>query len=62
MQIDRNLARVLGVLQRKYRVSERDLVNLVKRLQSVEEEPDNFEENLQQYLAFKKQRAPRRMA
>jgi hypothetical protein len=56
MPLGADLAKSLTYLRQKYKVSERDLIALAKRLQQAQEPEDNFEENLQKYLAQRRNR------
>ena len=51
------IARSLTYLRKKYKVSERDLVALAKKLQKSEENEESWEEITQNYLKQRKIRA-----
>jgi len=57
MPLSSEIARSLTYLRRKYKVSERDLVALAKKLQKSEENEESWEEITQNYLKQRKIRA-----
>jgi hypothetical protein len=57
MPLSNEIARSLTYLRKKYKVSERDLVALAKKLQKSEENEESWEEITQNYLKQRKIRA-----
>jgi hypothetical protein len=57
MPLSSEIARSLIYLRKKYKVSERDLVALAKKLQKSEENEESWEEITQNYLKQRKIRA-----
>ena len=57
MPLSSEIARSLTYLRRKYKVSERDLVALAKKLQKSEENEESWEQITQNYLKQRKIRA-----
>jgi hypothetical protein len=55
MPLSSEIARSLGYLRAKYKVSERDLVALAKKLQESEEPEESWEEIVQKSLKQRKQ-------
>ena len=60
MPLSNEIAKSLGYLRAKYKVSERDLVSLAKKLTKAEEPEESWEEITQNYLKQRKQRGQRR--
>ena len=60
MPLSSEIARSLTYLRRKYKVSERDLVALAKKLQKSEENEESWEQITQNYLKQRKIRAANR--
>jgi hypothetical protein len=56
MPLNSEIAKSLTYLRRRYKVSERDLVSLAKKLLSVEEQEESWEEITQNYLKQRKNR------
>jgi hypothetical protein len=56
MPLSSEIAKSLTYLRRKYKVSERDLVALAKKLSNVEEPEESWEEITQNYLRQRKNR------
>jgi hypothetical protein len=57
MPLSSEIAKSLGYLRKRYRVSERDLVALAKKLQAEEELEESWEQITQNYLRQRKLRA-----
>ena len=57
MPLNSEIARSLTYLRKKYKVSERDLVALAKKLQKSEENEESWEQITQNYLKQRKIRA-----
>ena len=57
MPLSNEIARSLTYLRKKYKVSERDLVALAKKLQKSEENEESWEQITQNYLKQRKIRA-----
>jgi hypothetical protein len=57
MPLSSEIARSLTYLRKRYKVSERDLVALAKKLQKSEENEESWEEITQNYLKQRKIRA-----
>jgi hypothetical protein len=60
MPLSQEIARSLTYLRKRYKVSERDLVSLAKKLQKSEENEESWEEITQNYLKQRKIRAANR--
>jgi hypothetical protein len=60
MPLSNEIARSLSYLRSKYKVSERDLVALAKKLQKSEEPEESWEEITRNYLKQRKIRAKTR--
>jgi hypothetical protein len=60
MPLSNEIARSLTYLRKKYRVSEKDLVALAKKLSTVEESEESWEEITQNYLKQRKSRTVNR--
>ncbi len=60
MPLSSEIARSLAYLRKKYRVSEKDLVALAKKLSIAEEPEEGWEEITQNYLKQRKIRAANR--
>jgi hypothetical protein len=60
MPLSSEIARSLGYLRKRYKVSERDLVALAKKLQKSEENEESWEQITQNYLKQRKIRAANR--
>jgi hypothetical protein len=56
MPLSSEIAKSLTYLRRRYKVSERDLVSLAKKLSNVEEQEESWEEITQNYLRQRKNR------
>jgi len=61
MPLSREIARSLGYLRAKYKVSEKDLVSLAKKLSQTEDPEQSWEEITQNYLKQRKIRARKRI-
>jgi hypothetical protein len=57
MPLSNEIARSLGYLRAKYKVSEKDLVALAKKLSTAEEPEEGWEEITKNYLKQRKIRA-----
>ena len=57
MPLSNEIARSLTYLRKRYKVSERDLVALAKKLQKSEENEESWEQITQNYLKQRKIRA-----
>ena len=57
MPLNREIASSLTYLRKRYKVSERDLVALAKKLQKSEENEESWEQITQNYLKQRKIRA-----
>jgi hypothetical protein len=55
--LNSEVRKALGYLRKRYRVSERDLVSLAKRLQSQEEQEEGWEEITKKYLLQRARRS-----
>jgi hypothetical protein len=55
MPLSSEIAKSLGYLRKRYKVSEQDLVALAKKLQKSEENEESWEEITQNYLKKRKQ-------
>jgi hypothetical protein len=60
MPLNNEIAKSLGYLRAKYKVTERDLVALAKKLQKSEEPEESWEEITKNYLKQRKIRAANR--
>ena len=60
MPLSHEIAKSLGYLRAKYKVSERDLVALAKKLTNAEEPEESWEEITQSYLKKRKNRDQKR--
>jgi hypothetical protein len=60
MPLSSEIARSLTYLRKKYRVSEKDLVALAKKLSTAEEPEESWEEITKNYLKQRKIRAANR--
>jgi hypothetical protein len=60
MPLSSEIARSLTYLRKRYKVSERDLVALAKKLQKSEENEESWEQITQNYLKQRKIRAANR--
>jgi hypothetical protein len=56
MSLSSEIGRSLAYLRKKYKVSERDLVSLAKKLSQTEEQEESWEEITQNYLKHRKNR------
>jgi hypothetical protein len=56
MPLSNEIARSLTYLRKRYKVSERDLVSLARKLSNVEEPEEGWEEITQNYLKQRKNR------
>jgi hypothetical protein len=56
MPLNSEIAKSLRYLRLRYKVSERDLVSLAKKLSNVEEQEESWEEITQNYLKQRKNR------
>jgi hypothetical protein len=56
MPLSSEISKSLTYLRRKYKVSERDLVSLAKKLSNTEEQEESWEEVTQNYLKQRKNR------
>lgn len=56
MPLNREIASSLDYLRRRYKVSERDLVAIAKKLQVEQENVESWEEITQKYLKQRKMR------
>ena len=61
MPLNSEIARSLAYLRKRYKVSERDLVALAKKLQKSEENEESWEEITQNYLKQRKIRLGKRL-
>ena len=54
MPLSSEIARSLTYLRKRYKVSERDLVSLAKKLSNIEEQEESWEEVTRNYLRQRK--------
>ena len=60
MPLGSEIARSLAYLRKRYKVSEKDLVSLARKLSSIEEQEENWEDIARNYLKQRKIRMAKR--